>query len=578
MSQITRATQEVLDSLLDKVASLKAAGKVDEALAAEGEYAKAYKSLKNDQGAIEGKPRSVGGLPAVTDGKIKDSSPIIGVPEGYEFDPSAPNQMRRRTTDEQGSRYSNEVVEGEIVRDGEQALVATGKSGDGFTDTTAFDGNGLPMVQGKGGLPMALDGSGATPYGASTKTFAGAAGMAGLAAGGALLSDTIGPDGKALPKKPSPSDDIVAKAKAPVEGDGGKEAGPKRPQMPYHKVKNYLDQLEKAPEFDPTNFNKPLDTNQVKLNDAAKGLKDQIDNIMAASNAAKDGLAKRELAEKLIQNVGLLFAGLHGQATGQDLSGVKFDKTDWAQKAAAAQQDMQNDMMAAKEKYKLDEDTINKERQLLMEKKEDGTRAYADAYRKYQDKGMQLKYKTDYEQQERSYKDSLFRWESEMLDRAEKKEGAENPQRVIEALSKERESEVDSLKKQWRTKAAGLPKMKGESKDSTLEELKMMDEQITAMTGLSMLPNAALYDEPKQFMGGIDYEEVLGKANEHQKTMQAAAAKNPQLALIMSKGNTIIQDYTRQAIAQGMSLRDADAKGRAAYRSILNKEMTRGNK
>lgn len=576
MSQITKATQEVLDSLLDKVASFKAAGKVDEALAAEKEYAKAYRSLKNDGGLIEGKAKTVGGLPAVTDGKTIDKSPIIGVPEGYEFDPSAPNQMRRKASMEGSTPYSQNVVEGELVRDGEQALVATGKSNDGFTDTTAFDGNGLPVVQGKGGLPMSLDGSGATPYGNSTKTFGGVA-AAGLA-GGALLSDTIGPDGKPVPKKGAPGDEMMAKAKAPVEDGKGKEEGPKRPQMPYHKVKNYLESLEAAPEFDPTDFNKPLDSNQVKLQDTAKGLKNQIDSIMAASNVAKDKLAKRELAEKLIQSVGLLFAGLHGLETGQDLSGVKFDKTDWAQKAAVAQQDMQNDMMAAKEKYKLDEDTINKERQLLMDKKEDGVRAYADAYRKYQDKGMQLKYKTDYEQQERGYKDSLFRWESEMLERAEKKEKTDDPHKIIEALSKERESEVDSLKKQWRTKAAGLPKMKGDSKDSTLEELKMMDEQITAMTGLSMLPNAALYDEPKQFMGGIDYEEVLGKANEHQQAVQAAAAKNPNLAKILEKGNTIIQNYTQQGLAKGLSLRDADAKGRAAYRFILNKEMTRGNK
>lgn len=416
---------------------------------------------------------------------------------------------------------------------------------------------------------LGADMSSVDPTGMQRKTFGTGAALT-TAGGLGLAGSYVGEDGQPtqMPAKAVEPEQKPEVKPTPQQAQAAAKAEPATPSIPYRKVRNYLDDLGAAPEYDATQFNDRLDTNQLRVSKRAEALKAEIDSAMALHNTATDKLEKRELMETIMHGIGLIVAGMHGVKTGQDMSGVKFTPTDWARKAAAQQSQLQNMLTAAKEKYKVDEDTLNRERANILQNKEDANRQYADLYRKWEHQGMVARDRTNYEQEERNYQDMLKRFDIEMAARAEK--ASDKPDMQIDALAKERETEIDNLKKQWRVGAAQIAKLKGDAQDAKLEELKMLDETITAQTGLSMLPNAKLYEEPKQFMGGIDYDEVLTEANKHQEQLNALAKTNPKAASLISQRNTAIKQYTQQAMAQGLSLRDADAVARANYRKYLN--------
>lgn len=420
---------------------------------------------------------------------------------------------------------------------------------------------------------LGVDMSAVSPETLQPKTFGmgaplAAAGGLGLA-GSYVGEENAAPEATAMAAKPPVPEEKKSTPTAPAEAAPVQEA---KPSIPFRRVKNYLDDLGAAPEYDPTQFNSQLDANQLKINSRAEALKGEVDAALALHNTTTDNLAKRELMETIMHGIGQIVAGMHGLKSGMDLSGTKFTPTDWSRKAQEAQNKLQNVMAVAKQKYAVDEDALNKERQNILQNKEDANRQYADMFRKWEHEGQKLSQKTNYLQEERNYEDSLKRFEIDLAERAEK--SSDKPDMQIDNLAKERESEIDNLKKQWRVGAAAIAKMEGDAKAAKLEELRLIDETVTAQTGIGMLPRKELYDEPKNWIEGIGYKDIIKEANKHQEALNGLAKTNPQAASLISQRNTAIKQYTQQAMAQGLSLRDADAVARANYRKYLNQLLS----
>lgn len=93
-------------------------------------------------------------------------------------------------------------------------------------------------------------------------------------------------------------------------------------------------------------------------------VKDQLAKDINAANElyeqTKDQTASRELWDSIIQGVGHIAAGVYGQKTGLDLSGVKFNQTDWDKKRDLAQSELRTAIDNARQKAALSKDQIER--------------------------------------------------------------------------------------------------------------------------------------------------------------------------------------------------------------------------
>ena len=114
-----------------------------------------------------------------------------------------------------------------------------------------------------------------------------------------------------------------------------------------------------------------------------------VETVQQAYASEKDSLAKRELMEKLVNGLGMLFAGLYGQKHGIDMSGTKFDKTDWAEKYRGAREDLVAGVNITKAKFEARKEAIearkydvDKRNQLALMKSQQQQRVYDEAFNK----------------------------------------------------------------------------------------------------------------------------------------------------------------------------------------------------
>ena len=93
-----------------------------------------------------------------------------------------------------------------------------------------------------------------------------------------------------------------------------------------------------------------LDKNVTKFPELTKfdrsTLNKKRDDIRSLYEKYQDNLETREMTEKMTQAITKLLAGYYGLKHGQDLSGVKFDKTDWGKKMDQAIRKLDNDLAA----------------------------------------------------------------------------------------------------------------------------------------------------------------------------------------------------------------------------------------
>lgn len=368
------------------------------------------------------------------------------------------------------------------------------------------------------------------------------------------------PKSPEAPKATEPEKETIApltgKDKPTTEGGSGSAYMKVEGYIPYRKVANEVDDLDN---IDFTDENRKLDANQLKVEQQAADLKNQVDTLMAAHNVAREGVEKRELAQQLVQAVGLMAAGAYGLKTGLDLSGVKFNSTDWQQKYAQLQQDLNNKLSVAKEKYGVDMDALGKERQRLMEAKDEKRAVYQMAFQKAQQS-------TNFKQEERNYQDRLKMWNDEMIMRA-KKASAEGKD-PVEKLARERENDLDKFTTDYLKLVANIPKLKNnDDKVAAANEAKALDARITMMRGYPMVANPKIYDTAGEGFFSSNWEGIAQEVNKQNNNIAALERKNPEAARYKAEMTTRIQEYTRQYMKSwqngpGLSLEGADAKAR----------------
>lgn len=108
-------------------------------------------------------------------------------------------------------------------------------------------------------------------------------------------------------------------------------------------------------EAEPITYTDP-DTGETKTLTEGQAIADylQATNVAATEyKQAKSDLERREMWEAMINAAGKLVAGIVGLKTGLDLSGAKFERTDWAAKSDQLLRQMQADRAAAGERLQM---------------------------------------------------------------------------------------------------------------------------------------------------------------------------------------------------------------------------------
>lgn len=202
------------------------------------------------------------------------------------------------------------------------------------------------------------------------------------------------------PLPPNPNDQVLPPVKDMVE-TAAAPVPPKPVEAPVAQAatdpvaKEALTKMETAPQIakDPSEYAQ-LNSMKDALAKASAQLTDgqdlyarKMNELSTQFDEAKKNLGTQELIEKFANAFGLMASGYYGLKTGTDMSGVKFDKTDWERKLDQEQQTLTGkaalagaEHRATQEKAQSDikaaEATMNAQHQMSVE---DSRRQYENA-------------------------------------------------------------------------------------------------------------------------------------------------------------------------------------------------------
>ena len=345
--------------------------------------------------------------------------------------------------------------------------------------------------------------------------------------------------------------------------------------IPYRKIASDFESLKMPPYKDAAGLEGSeglIAKNQNQVIGKAAELKSGLDNLMAAHNVAKGNLEKRELYEKIVQAMGLIAAGLYGNKTGTSLDGVKFTASDWAAKATDLQRDLSNTTGMLKEKYGVDMDVLNKEKQRLADTKQEQRFKYEEAYRNYEDKFRKMTTSTNEAQQERGVENALLQWNAQEADRIQKAKGAGKDS--VEALAQSEEKLLEAKKKEWRGWAYKAMSAKGDdAKTEATNQAMLLDADIRDLTGVGMLKDSSQYEDKSGWFSWGSNESLGAKADAHEASMNALKSTNPTAAKIIQQRGKLIRDFTvaDMAASNNPSLSNSYRTAQSRYKDYLSK-------
>lgn len=213
-------------------------------------------------------------------------------------------------------------------------------------------------------------------------------------------------------------------------------------------------------------------------------MQNEMKIIAAEYKATKDQQAKQQLWEGLISGLGAIASGMYGLKHGIDMSGVKFDRTNWDAKAAAAREDWIAGRMAAEKDYELSKSIIDQKRKGKLDNWEINQKLYENAAREaqrrddmsYKSAGLGLEAQKLGAQME-NWKEEAANRKAELMLKIKQGSGDKTMQNLI--LGK-----IDDFDKTLATYG------KNED-DLSLQTLKRLNGEINKLTGAPLVPESS---------------------------------------------------------------------------------------
>jgi len=213
-------------------------------------------------------------------------------------------------------------------------------------------------------------------------------------------------------------------------------------------------------------------------------MQNEMKIVAAEYKATKDQQAKQQLWEGLVSGLAAIASGMYGLKHGIDMSGVKFDRTNWDAKAAAAREDWIAGRMAAEKDYELSKSIIDQKRKGKLDNWEINQKLYENAAREaqrrdemsYKSAGLGLEAQKLGAQIE-NWKDEAANRKAELMLKIKQGSGDKTLQNLIMG-------KIDDFDKTLATYG------KNED-DLSLQTLKRLNGEINKLTGSPLVPESA---------------------------------------------------------------------------------------
>lgn len=357
------------------------------------------------------------------------------------------------------------------------------------------------------------------------KKLAAGAGLAGVAGGAAYMA-TRDKEAPAVMEIPSPlSEKGKAAYEATAKGQASKPdySAASLMQPPSLSASKVGRSAPEAPDLSPEDS---------ALAEQLARMQNEMKIVAAEYKATKDQQAKQQLWEGLISGLGAIASGMYGLKHGIDMSGVKFDRTNWDEKAKAAREDWIAGRMAAEKDYELSKSIIDQKRKGKLDNWEINQKLYENAAREAQ------------RRDEMSYKSAGLGLEAQKLGAQIENWKDEAATRKAELMIKLKESGGDkTLQKIIMDKIDDFDKTLaayGKNEDDlSLQTLKRLNGEINKLTGAPLVPESSFEGG---WIGGPEAADIE-KARTPSLT-SAPAVGNNEIVRVTKDGRKAVFDAT----------------------------------
>lgn len=479
--QTRKLSEEIIETLTDKIASLRAAGQMDEALEEEKKLARVQRQFKGEEAnaSLDDTltPNDKAAASFTADGMERPA--VDATDWGKPIKTGAPDTFSAKVD-----------VPTLDATDWSNPLSPSPKEAKGVL---AADLSGIPGVRtGQQGQALVR------------KPIPGTA-LAGVGAAGLAASTSLGTDDvnkPITPPTPPAEEKPVEPAKVDGGGGGSKDPYAFTPVAP-EEARNFLTGLAASMPTAPdmtdwqTKYSGIKDARQEKANE----LKANILEAKAASEVAGASIERRELIETITNAIGSVVAGMYGMKHGLDLSGAKFNKTDWNAKLDMLNKQLQQNIAVLKDQHGIDQAIIDEKKDALMQDKETLLRGYENDWKRWQGKGQIAGMQQAQENRRVDKKFEADKFNTEMgikMEEAAKKAEKERaePRGQISAGVKAAIQEKDSLTKQYydllqkaNSNGSGGNRVTDDGRRAMLAEMEGIDRRIAEITGVPLMPS-----------------------------------------------------------------------------------------
>lgn len=360
-------------------------------------------------------------------------------------------------------------------------------------------------------------------------------------------------------------------------------------------IKDFLGNLGNIPEAkDLTQWDADIgaiaDKRQTRINQ----FKADVLDATAAANVASSSVEKRELIETITNAIGQIASGMYGMKHGLDLSGAKFNKTDWNAKLEMIQRNLKDSVQRLSDEQQLDQAALTEKKGDLLRNKEDLVKDYEMKFRNWQGKAELAKARqgvaTDQarlDQDANKFNIEMGVKRREAAEKAAQKGAAQKDQ--ISAGLKYTMNEQNSILQRWNSLAAEAngDKVTDEQKRAKLNEMEGLDRRYSGITGLALMPNDMDAGTPRSY-ADIDPEEMVeaasGRYAKRDALLKEVYTMSPNDYKVLTEPDTSLATLAQGAIASnpGMgsiaAMEYAVKEYRNTVRSILNDlKSSKGN-
>jgi hypothetical protein len=312
-----KLSQELMDGLVDKIASLKAAGKVEEAIAEEAKLARLQKNIGREA-------ENVSLDESIDPVKIKEAT--------TNWDS---NEFQRPNTEIPPS-IDTQITPPKGMFDAEPLIPPMPKKSSALGVGAAGTAAALALTGDEWHVPLALP---------------------------TTNSDTKPPEGEK--KKEAPI--------TPMQASGSGAGVSEQPHFDTPKIANklagWMGDLPKEEDF--TQWDTKLEGITGRRETLSNQLKSDVLEATAAANVASSSIEKRELMETITNAIGQIATGMYGMETGLDLSGAQFHKTDWNAKLDRIRANLKDNVERLTASQQIDQNIISDEKDTLLRNKDD---------------------------------------------------------------------------------------------------------------------------------------------------------------------------------------------------------------